>query len=119
MGKKRLLEYDTAAGAAVYHEYDHHARTTLIHEVQDAAPFLRINQAEMHRDTATAGRLNSVSREQIRNSWWHVARIPVGVQMQWLREYGVDIFKREHWPRVQKLLNDRDWQYLRTNPGRV
>lgn len=116
---RRLLEYDPQSGVQEWHEYDHQTKVTTIEVVQDAAPFLKVNAAHRNRDTATSGRLNSVSRQQIADGMWHVACIPIGVQYQWIREKGVDVMKKEHWPAVRRLLNDPEWAYLRTNPGRV
>jgi hypothetical protein len=116
---KRLIDLDPDSGVATYHQYDHATRETTIESVQDAAPFLRVNQAHRNRDTGGGGRLNSISRQQIDDGWWHVACIPIGVQYQWIRDYGVDIFNRDHQDAVKRLLNDPDWAYLRTNPGRV
>jgi hypothetical protein len=116
---RRLLDFEPDSGVATYHAYDHEAKTTRIEVVQDAAPFLRVNQARMNVDTATSGGLNGISRKQIADGWWHVACIPVGVQMKWLDDYGVDVLNKDHFPAVKRLLNDPDWRYLRTNPGRV
>lgn len=116
---RRLLDYDPASGVAEYHSYDHATRVTEIEVVQDAAPFLRVNQAHRNRDTATSGGLNSISRKQIKESWWHVACIPIGVQYKWITDYGVNTLNPHHRDGVRKLLNDPDWAYLRTNPGRV
>jgi hypothetical protein len=43
-----------------------------------------------------------------------VACIPLVIAEKWLNDHGVDVFQREHWPRVRQLLNDPDWRYLRT-----
>ncbi len=47
-----------------------------------------------------------------------VASIPMTVVEQWMNE-GIDIFKHEHAEAIRKKLNDPDWRYLRTAPGRV
>ncbi len=43
-----------------------------------------------------------------------VATIPLVIAEKWLNDHGIDVFQREHWPRVRQLLNDPDWRYLRT-----
>ena len=116
---RRLLDIDHESGVRTFHSYDHQAKTTVIETVQDVAPFLRVNQAHMNRDTATSGGLNGISRKQIADGWWHVACIPIGVQLKWIEDHGVDVMNKHHMPRVKKLLNDPDWRYLRSNPGRV
>lgn len=119
---RRLLDYDPESHTASWHSYDHGSRETRIETVQDAAPYLRVNQARMNVDTATSGRLNSVSRQQIRNGMWHVATVPNGVQLQIAKKLGIPpgwIYRRQYWPVVKRMLNDPEYRYLRTNPGRV
>ena len=116
---RRLLDRDPETGVSTFHHYDHDSRTTFIETVQDVAPYLEANKARTNMDTATSGRLNSVSRQQIKDGWWHVACVPIGVQYRWLKDHGVNVFNKDHMPRVKKLLNDPEWRYLRTTPGRV
>lgn len=116
---KRLLEYDKLNQVATFHEYDQQTKVTTIETVQDAAPFLEANKRTMTAEPGGAMGLNARSKRQIQNGWWHVASIPIGVQMKWMTEYGVDIFNEDHAKRVKKLLNDPEWAYLRTNPGKV
>lgn len=47
--------------------------------------------------------------------WQHVARIPVMVQFEWIKRYGVDPLKRGHEDLLRRLLNDPEWRYLRTS----
>lgn len=49
---------------------------------------------------------------------WKAASIPNIVVEQWKKE-GIDIFKDEDWPKVAAKLNDPDYKWLRTSPGRV
>lgn len=46
-----------------------------------------------------------------------VASIPMGVVLEWMQRYGVDIYNRDHLPAVERLLNDPEWRKLRTRPG--
>jgi hypothetical protein len=43
-----------------------------------------------------------------------IARIPLDVALMWKSRFGIDVLKTDHWPRVEKLLNDSDWRYLKT-----
>jgi len=47
----------------------------------------------------------------------HVARIPASIYELWLHRYGVDVLNPDHKDAVRKLLNDRDWLFLRTGGG--
>lgn len=116
---RRLLDFDRETGVATYHTYDHHEKTSTIETVQDVAPILEHNRKRMSHDTGGALGLSSRSKKQIKAGWWHVASIPIGVQYKWLNDFGVDIHNKDHAPAVKKLLNDPDWSYLRTNPGRL
>lgn len=116
---RRLLDYDKDTHEATYHHYDHDTNVTTIQVVQDVAPYLRVTQAERNRDVGGAMGLSETSRKQIKEGWWHVARIPVGVQYEWKRRYGVDIYNKHQQKEVRKLLNDPEWAYLRSNTGRV
>ena len=48
-----------------------------------------------------------------------VAEIPMVVALKWKEERGIDVFNRDHWPAVKKLLRDPEWRHLRTSPGRI
>jgi hypothetical protein len=47
----------------------------------------------------------------------HIARIPASIYELWLNKYGVDALNPDHKDAVRKLLNDRDWLFLRTGGG--
>ena len=44
-----------------------------------------------------------------------VAQIPIVIQMEWLTKHGIDIYNRNHWEGVKRMLNSNEWRYLRTN----
>jgi len=37
----------------------------------------------------------------------------------WKRDLGVDVFNKDHMPKVKKLLNDPDWAWLRTHESKL
>lgn len=47
-----------------------------------------------------------------------IASIPLVIAEKWRNELGVDIFNRDHEKKIKRLLNDPDWRFLRTSPGR-
>lgn len=49
----------------------------------------------------------------------HVATIPAIIQLRWRELYGVEVWNRNHWPAVKRLLNDPDWRWLRTAHGKL
>lgn len=48
-----------------------------------------------------------------------VASIPAALQVKWLVEEGIDVYNPDHAERVMRKLNDPDYAYLRTAPGRL
>ena len=116
---KRLIDYDAETQTEIWHDYDPITRETTIAEIQDVEPLLDSNQAVRNFDTGGAKGLNEYSKQGIKNNWWHVASIPNSVMVKWKKELGIDIYNRDHWPQIKKLLNDRDWAYLRPGTGRV
>jgi hypothetical protein len=49
----------------------------------------------------------------------HVASIPPIVYEKWLNDYGIDALNPDHRDGVLRLLNDREWHFLRTGRGRL
>lgn len=49
----------------------------------------------------------------------HIAEIPLVVAEIWKNVHGVDCFNKDHAEGVRRLLNDPQYLYLRTAPGRV
>ena len=107
---RRLLDYDPWTGIYTYHHYDDETKMTYIEETQDAEPWLELNKRRQND--------KDYSKKGIKESWWHVATIPTGVQYQWLRE-GINIYDKDHWPAVRRKLNDINWRHLRTTSGKI
>jgi len=80
-----------------------------IERSQDVAPVIEANK---HAQTSGDG--FSPSRE-LRE----IAEIPMGVVELWRTVLGVDIFNRNHWPAVKRLLRNSDWRHLRTSSGGI
>jgi len=76
---------------------------------QDVEPVLVRNGRLRDRDDGY-----SRSRELRR-----VASIPAVVQLAWIRRYGADPLAKGNEALLRRLLNDPEWRYLRTAPGRV
>lgn len=101
----RILDYDPISGLTTTFDYQSDTDTTVIGYKQDCEAILDDNkEAMLDIDT---------HRRQAKNEWAHYAKIPVGVQYDWLLNHGVNFFKKEDWPRVMKLLNSRDYRYLK------
>ncbi len=48
-----------------------------------------------------------------------VATIPMGVIYGWIQKYGVDPTKKGQEDLLKRLLNDPEYLYLRTSPGKI
>ena len=109
MTSRRLLADRGAAGRVWWHPQPD--GTFLIEHEQDVEASLDHNKAMANEDD----RGWSASRELRR-----VAHVPNIIIVKWLQE-GLDIFDPD--PEMQKRyrakLNDPDWRWLRTAPGRI
>ena len=108
MAEKRLIEVQPD-GIVEWLHFDAATGAFAIERVQDVEPVLEANKA-----AASTGDGYSPSRE-LRQ----VAEIPMVVALKWKEERGIDVFNRDHWQAVKKLLRDPEWRHLRTSPGRI
>lgn len=107
----RLLDHDPLTGVSVWHEFDALTGRTTIKTEQDVETYLERNKRIFNED--------DISAHGKKEGWWHVASIPIIVQDKWMREYGVNIWNKDHIKKVKQLLNSPEWRYLRTAPGRL
>jgi hypothetical protein len=105
---KRLLEVQADGVTDIFH-MDELTGEITIERLQDVEPAIEANKRAQ-----TAGDGFSPSRE-LRE----IAEIPMGVVELWRTVLGVDIFNRNHWPAVKRLLRDSEWRHLRISPGEV
>lgn len=85
---------------------DNHDGTFTIKTQQDVEPFLDANkQMAVENGKKTRGK-----------DMFHAAQIPVVVQYEWVKRYGIrNIFDEEYEPLIKRLLNSSEWRYLRTS----
>ena len=76
-----------------------------LHTTHDAAAVVNLN-----KEKRNAGREYYAQNKDM----WKVASIPVGVQLKWMIEDGLDIYNPDHKDRLKKKLNDPEWRYLKT-----
>ena len=100
----RLLDYDPLTGIK-YEFIDGEGDSFHIRETQDVQPFIDHNK-----------RLQNTGKDYWRagGDWRHEATIPLGVQMEWLTKYGIEVWNPDHQKAVVKKLNDPEWKYLKT-----
>lgn len=102
-GRKTVLPRRADDGVTVVLEETENGFLT--HTSQDAEPILDLNKAK--RDL---GRAYYAADPELHR----LASIPVGVAYMWLAKYGVEAWNPEHLPAVIRLLNDPEYQYLKT-----
>lgn len=104
----RFLGFDPALGMADAFHYDNSADKFAVETRQDVEPII-----ENNKKLANLNDGFTPSREMRR-----IASIPLVIIEKWKTELGVDIFNKNHAQALRRLLNDPDWRYLRTSPGR-
>jgi hypothetical protein len=111
VSNKRLLEFDPFSRISTFHEYDHETKVTTLTTTCDVAPILEQNKREY----------NDVDQKKIglKAEMLKVASIPMAVIEKWRIEDGIDVFNKNHAGAVERKLNDPEWRFLRTAPGRV
>ena len=100
---RRLLDHDPESGITTYHHYDEASDTMAIETVQDVTPILNKNKA-----------LKNEGFDK-KSDMWHAATIPAVVQLEWMTKFGVDLYNKNHWPAVKRLLNSSEYAHLRRN----
>lgn len=103
---KRLLHHDPLTGLFTWHSYDSQTDETIISYTANSTPVLEVNKKMANDEEYT--------KKGMKDEFWHYGTIPVEVQMDWLINKGVDVYKKEDWPKVLQLLNDPDYRYLKT-----
>ena len=108
---KRIIDYDPFSGITTTFDYDFMTDTTYVGREQNVDFLLDVNKS-LQNDT-------DYSKKGIQLSWWHMAKIPPLVIEKWQNEKGVNVFNKDHWPAVKKLLNDPEYKWLKTTAGFV
>lgn len=84
----------------------------VLHQVQDVEEIKRINE------------LTRLANGSGTSSFWKgrhyvkIASIPLVLIDQWHRQ-GINFYDPNDWPKIKAMLNDRDYEALRTAPGRI
>ena len=108
MPKQFYFDHDPLTGSVETFEYDELTGISTIHRKADVGPIIETNKRLQTADGFTGW---TGPEKDMRLA----ARIPVDVALLWKQLYGVDAWRADHWPAVNRLLNDPDWRYLRSN----
>ena len=107
--RERLLDRNPHTGLEAWFSHDAATGVSTIEYRQDAGPVIEANKRLQNE-----GDGYSPSRDLRR-----AAGIPAIIVMKWLVEDGINVFERDHWAAVRRKLNDPEWPWLRTAPGKV
>jgi hypothetical protein len=100
-----LFDVDPEYGAYETFDYDNDNGRVTIRRICDVQPIIdRNKELQNHTDCWNEAKDMRLA-----------ASIPNEVALMWLNDYGVNCWRKEHWPAVKKLLNSNEWKYLRTN----
>jgi len=102
-----LFDRDDAAGTWETFEYDEDTGDITIRKYADVQPVLDRNKS-FHLESDGKGR-----------DMWLAASIPDTIALKWLRDYGVNAWRGDHWPAVKRLLEDPQWKHLRPTSFRL
>lgn len=103
---RELFSHDPLTGMTIWFDYNEATDETTLEYEQDAEPFLEANK-KMANDP-------DVWKQGVKNDMALYASIPVGLQMKWLIEDGLDIYDNNAWPQLFARLNSPEYQYLKT-----
>lgn len=96
----------------LFSEFSEGREKVILHQVQDVSEIKRIN--EMTRLANGSGTSSFWKNRQ----YVKIASIPLVVIDQWYQQ-GINFYDPDHWPKIKAMLNDRDYEALRTAPGRI
>lgn len=81
-----------------------------VERTQDVEPILEANKQAYNS--------RSDHRQYAGKDMAHVARVPMVVIEQWMKE-GINAFDPDHEAAIMRKLNSPEYRYLRTRPGKI
>ena len=102
---RRLIAVDELTGLKTFHEHDSLTDETRIIHIAEATPVLEHNKALANDMEYT--------KKGMKNEFVKYASIPVGVQVDWLINKGVDVYNKDHGKKVWELVNQPEYRYLK------
>lgn len=103
---RELFSHDPLTGMTVWFDYNDLTGDVTLEYEQDVEPLLEVNKAMANDESFT--------KDGIKREMWQYASIPVGLQMKWLVEEGLDVYDDNAWPQIFRKLNDPEYAYLKT-----
>lgn len=102
---ERLFDFDSRTGVKTYFSSsEENGGTWSFRYEQDASPILDANKEAQNEGFDK------------RSEWWHAAKIPCVVILEWRTKYGIDLYNKNHREGVKRLLNSNEYRHLRRAP---
>ncbi len=102
---KELISWDPMNGIAQYHHYDVDTGASIFESVGDAGPAIEQNK-RIANDP-------DIWKRGVKNEFALYASFPAIFQVKLMAEHGIDVYKKEHGPRLSKILEHPDYRYLK------
>jgi hypothetical protein len=103
---RMLLDTDPFTGESVYYEYNHANKHATITHTQKVDRIIDNNVVDTNDTWRT--------QEGIKRDWWHYARVPNTVIIDWKQNKGVDFYNPADRKKVFQLLNSPEYKMLKT-----
>lgn len=103
---RMLIDRDPLTGESVWYEFNHADQSATITHEQNVSRIIENNKCDILDEDRT--------KEGMKRDWWHYARVPNTVIIEWKQKLGVDFWNMNDRPKVFKLLNSPDYAYLKT-----
>jgi len=110
MSETRILDRDPISGITTTFRYDHATDKFKIGYSQDRA------QVEAIIESNKRQMIESDPKAQMKNDMVWYCRVPTIVQYEWLKKFGLNFQKREHFKPCMDLIDHGDYGYLKTVP---
>lgn len=101
-----LIDKDPITGESVWYEFNRGDLSATITHEQDVGSIIDNNVGDANDTWRT--------QEGIKRDWWHYARVPNTVIVEWKTKLGVDFYNPGHKKKVFELLNHPDYKMLKT-----
>ena len=101
-----LIDQDPFTGESVYYEFNRATQHAVITHEQNVGRIIDNNVDDQNNTWRT--------QKGIKRDWWHYARVPNTVIVEWKQKHGVDFYDKTHRKKVFQLLNSPEYKLLKT-----
>jgi hypothetical protein len=103
---RMLIDTDPLTGESVWYDFNRATMQATITHEQPVSDIIDNNVTDTNDTWRT--------QEGIKRDWWHYARVPNTVIIEWKQKYGVDFYNQADKKKVFQLLNSPDYKLLKT-----